>query len=133
MARGASRDLVRAGALRARDAARGDDGVGQRGFVELIGIGEPRALARDRAHADALIDAVRAFLDDAVLDGPGLVARELQIQVDVVELAHHRRRQRPIERRELEAGALEQQLARDRERIDGSHCGLRRGRHELFS
>ena len=81
------------------------------------------------AHADALIDAVGAFLDDAVLDGPGLVARELQIQIDVVELAHHRRRQRAIERGELEARAFEQQLACDRERIDGSHCGLRRCGH----
>ncbi len=108
MARDTGCDPLRAGALRARNAARGHDGVGQSGFIELVGIGEPGALTGDRAHADALIDAVRPFLDDPVLDGPGLVTRELQIQVDVVELAHHRGRQRPIERRELEAGALEQ-------------------------
>jgi hypothetical protein len=129
-AHGARRDLVRTATLGSGDAARREHRIGQCRFVQLIGIGEARALARDCAHADALIDAVSAFLDDAVLDGPGLVARQLQIEIDIVELPHHRRRQRPLERRELETGALEQQLARDRERIGGSHCGLRRGRHQ---
>ena len=119
--------------MRARDTARGHDGVGQCGLVELIRVRETRALAGDRAHADALVDAVGTFLDDAVLDGPGLVARELQVQIDVVELAHHRSRERALERRELEAGAFEQQLACNRERVSGSHYGLRRCRHESVS
>ena len=46
-----------------------------------------RQLAGERAHAHALLDVGAAFLDDAVLECPGLVARELEVDVGRVDRA----------------------------------------------
>ncbi len=129
----ASRDLDLAVAVAARDAARRVDGVEQRRLVELVGVCEARALARDRTHADALIDAVHALFHDPVLDGPGLVARELEVQVGVVELPRHRRGQRAVERAHLEAGVREQLLARDGEGVELWRCADFRFDHSLLT
>ena len=74
----------------ARDGARGVRGLEQRRQHDLVGIGEAGLLAGERAHADALLDAVGAVLDDAVLERPGLLARELEIEVGVIDgVTHH--------------------------------------------
>ena len=65
----------------ARDRARRARRLEQRRRNDLVRIREAGALAGHRAHADALLDAVAAFLDDAVLERPVLLARELEIEV----------------------------------------------------
>ena len=69
----------------ARDRARRARRLEQRRRHDLVGIGEAGALAGHRAHADALLDAVAAFLDDAVLERPVLLARELEVEVARVD------------------------------------------------
>ncbi len=52
---------------------------------DLVGIGETGFLAAHRAHADALLDRMVAFLDDAVFEHPRLAARVLEIQIGRVD------------------------------------------------
>ena len=78
-----------AGRAAARDRARSTRGLEQRRQHDLVRVGEPRALARERAHADTAVDAVRAVLDDAVLERPGLLAHRLKIDVRVVDRVPH--------------------------------------------
>jgi hypothetical protein len=87
--RAARGDLARhglhaAGAARGGDRAHGARRVEQRGLGDVVGIGEGRLLAADRAHADALVDAEAAGLDDAFLEAPALAAGVLEVQVGVV-------------------------------------------------
>src|SRR5207237_4029654 len=56
-------------------AVNGDRARCTRGFLEggqddLVGVGEPRLLTRERPHADTLRDARAALLDEAVLERP---------------------------------------------------------------
>ena len=53
--------------------------------VDVVGIGETGLLAGDRAHADALLDRMRAVLDDAVLHRPAFAADVLEIQVAEID------------------------------------------------
>ena len=74
----------------ARNGARGMRGFEQRGQHHFVGIREAGLLAGQRAHTDALLDAVRAVLDDAVLERPRLFTRRLEIDVGVVDgVTHH--------------------------------------------
>ena len=59
--------------LALRDRARGAGCFQQRRQHDLVGIREAGLFAGHRAHADALLDRVVAFLDDAVLEHPGLL------------------------------------------------------------
>ena len=52
----------------AGDGARHVRGAGECRQQYLVGIGEAGLLAGDRAHTHALLDAVGAVLDDAVLE-----------------------------------------------------------------
>src|SRR5690606_41727853 len=79
------RDLDAPFAAALRDASRGLRRVEQRLGVELIRVREAGLLADDRPHAHALVDAEHAFLYLAVLDGPALVARALEVQLTLVE------------------------------------------------
>ena len=81
-----------AAAMRAHRAR----GIEQRGFGDVVGIGERRLLASHGAHAHALVDAEAAALDDAFFQAPALVARGLEVQVGVVDavLADGRQRLR---------------------------------------
>ena len=114
----ARHDFEVAAALSARDAARGGHGIEQRGLVELIRVRKSGPLPGDRPHADALVDAVDALLDDAVLDGPGLEATHLKVQIGVVEVAGHCGGDCAIQGAQTEPAALEHELARDRDGID---------------
>src|SRR5205085_6229405 len=60
----------------------------------------------DGAHAHALLDVEAARLDDAFLEAPALVARVLEIQVGVVDLAGGEGAEHPPElvRLEVEGG-----------------------------
>ena len=73
----------------ARDRARRLRRFGQRRQHDLVRIREAGLLARQRTHADALLDAVRAVLDDAVFERPGLFAAQLEIQIGVVDAVTH--------------------------------------------
>ena len=81
-------------AARLRDRARAARGRKEFGQHDLVGIREAGLLAAHRAHADALLDRMIAFLDDAVLEHPGLAARMLEVEIGGVdgrpdELAEH--------------------------------------------
>ena len=65
----------------ARAAREASSSAGQH---DLVRIGEAGLLAGERTHADALLDAGAAVLDDAVLERPGLLVRELEVQVGEV-------------------------------------------------
>jgi len=72
-------------------AAHGNGARRARRFLErlrldFVGIGEAGALAGHRAHAHSLLDAGAAFLDDAVLERPGLLLGCLEIQIRGVDL-----------------------------------------------
>jgi hypothetical protein len=69
----------------ARDRPRRLRGREQRRRIEVIRIREAGLLAGDRAHAHALLDRMRAVLDDAVLHAPALAPRMLEIQVAEVD------------------------------------------------
>ncbi len=111
----------------ARDRAGGARGFLQRGQHDLVRVGETRLLATHGAHAHALLDAVAAVLDDAVLDRPGLLARELEIQVRGVDLVTHHRAEHARQARFVQARGREQRLTRECEGIGGCfsvHCDL---------
>lgn len=65
----------------ARDRARRLRRSDQRLRIELVGIGEAGFSPRSRAR-HALLDRVRAILDDAVLHAPVLAPRMLEVQVN---------------------------------------------------
>ena len=69
----------------AGDRARGAGRAQQRLRIDVIGIGEAGLLAGDRAHADALVDGVRAVLDDAVLHRPALAPRMLEVEIAEID------------------------------------------------
>ena len=93
------------------------DGFGQRRQHDLIGVREAGFLARERAHADALLDAVTAFLDDAVFERPGLLARQLEIQVGVVDAVPHDVAEHARDAIFVEARRRQDRAARDVERL----------------
>ncbi len=67
------------------NGAHGAGGVEQRGFGDVVGVGEGGFLAGDGAHAHALVDAEAAGLDDALFEAPAFAARVLEVQVGVVD------------------------------------------------
>ena len=81
----------------AADRARGARRLQQRLAADVVGIGEAGLLAADRAHADALLDRVRAVLDDAVLDRPALAPAVLEIQVAEIHARAHQPREGAVE------------------------------------
>src|SRR5690606_9282149 len=70
------------------------------------------------AHADALVDAEAAALDDAFLEAPAFVPRDLEVQVAIVDLVAADRAQRLLQRRLVEPTGLEQEPARERQPFD---------------
>ncbi len=70
----------------ARAASEASSNAGNKHFV---GVRKAGFLAADGAHADALFDAVRALLDDAILERPGLLARQRKVQIRVIHAAAH--------------------------------------------
>ena len=96
----------------ARDRARRARRLQQRRRHDLVGIGEAGALARHRPHAHALLDAVAAFLDDAVLEGPVLLARQLEVEVARVHARAEHRIESLLEAPVVETGGREDALAR---------------------
>ena len=93
----ARRGLDSSGLSGRRDRARRLGRVLQRVEADLVGVGEGGLLARDRAHADALLDVEAAGLDDALLQAPALVARVLEVEVGVVDLARGERAEHALE------------------------------------
>ncbi len=75
--------------------ARMGDGVGAgSGFqqvfqVQVFGVGEAGFLTADGAQPGALLQVEIAFLDDAVIENPGLLAAVLEIQVCGIQPAAH--------------------------------------------
>src|SRR5581483_9077578 len=75
-------------------ALHGDRPCGARGFLQsrehdLIGIRETCLLARQSPDSNTLLDAGAAILDDAVLQRPGLLVRELEVEVREVDRVRH--------------------------------------------
>ena len=69
----------------ARDRARGLSSRAQGLEADVVGVGERGLVATDRAHANAAIDREAARFDDALLQAPALAARELEIEVGVID------------------------------------------------
>src|SRR6185369_6144644 len=85
LARSAHRDAARLPGV--ADRARGARGILERVEADLVGVRERGLLARDRAHADALVDREAARLHDPLLERPALGARVLEVEVGGIELA----------------------------------------------
>ncbi len=96
----------------ARNRARRARRLGERRRHDLVRVREPGALARHRAHADALLDAVAALLDDTVLQHPVLLARELEVEVARIHGGAEQRAEGPLEPALVESGRRENPLAR---------------------
>ncbi len=85
--------------------ARADLGsLEQRGGIDLVGVREPGLLTADRAHAHALFDRMRAFLDDAVFHRPALATRVLEIEVAEIDARAEQRAEGAFEATGVEAG-----------------------------
>ncbi len=67
----------------------GTRGMCQRRHHDLVGIGETGLLPAHRTDAHTLIDPVATVLDDAVLEGPGFVATDLEIEVRAIDSMAH--------------------------------------------
>src|SRR6188472_47927 len=98
------------------DRSRRMRGLGQRGHDDLIRIRKSCLLASQRTHADTLLDAVRAVLDDAVLERPGLITTQLKIKVGVVDAVAHDTAEYRGNSFVVQSGRRENRLARDVER-----------------
>jgi hypothetical protein len=124
--RAAARDLAArhlgARAARPRDGAHGARRVQQRGLGDVVGIGESGLLAAHRAHADALVDAEAAGLDDALFQAPAFAARVLEVEVGVVDLCA-RISASARAGGFVEAEGLEQQRAGRGQALDGGFAG----------
>src|SRR5690606_28297202 len=64
-------------------------GFGERRQDDFARVGETRLLAGQRAHTDALLDAVRAVFDDAVFQRPRFFAREREVKIGVIDAIPH--------------------------------------------
>ena len=68
-----------------RDRTGGAAGGAQRRLVDGVAVGEAGLLAGLGAHADTLVEMEAAFLDDAVLENPGLGHQRLEVQVGGID------------------------------------------------
>src|SRR5882757_8646630 len=81
----------RIAAAAAGDCAGRVRGFHQRRQQHLVRVGKAGLFTADGAYTHALLDAVRPFLDDAVLQRPRLFARQLKIKIRIIDApAHHR-------------------------------------------
>jgi hypothetical protein len=99
---------VRPVLARRRDRPGRARGVLERVEADLVGVGEGGLLARDRAHAHALLDVEAARLDDPLFQAPALGARVLEVQVRVVDAVRAERAEHALELAGLELVGLEQ-------------------------
>ncbi len=106
------------------DGARGAGGLLQGGQDDLVGVGEAGLLAGERAHADALLDARAAVLDDAVLERPGLLSRELEIEVREVDRVRQHLAENAVEAAIIEAARLQDEVAGECQGIGGGESRL---------
>ena len=80
----------------------------QRVAADVVGIRKTGFLAADRAHAEPLVDRVRAVLDDAVFNRPTLAACMLEIQIAIVHAWAQQTIERPVEHGNSKAAGSEQ-------------------------
>ncbi|ABA47973.1 hypothetical protein BURPS1710b_3335 [Burkholderia pseudomallei 1710b] len=107
-------DLLLA-AARGRDRLRRDGRLADRLGRQVVRVRERGALAGDRAHADALVDAEAARLDDAFLEAPRFAAGGLEVQIRVVDAMREDIGERAREKGFVEAVRREQDVLRERE------------------
>ena len=92
----------------AGDGFRGARSREQRVSVDFVGIRETGLFAGDRPHADALIDRVRAVLDDAVLHRPAFAARMLEIEVAEIDARPQQQAETAFEGGIVQSGGRQQ-------------------------
>ena len=63
--------------------------LGQRRQNDLVRVGEAGFLAGEGAHANALFDALRTLLHDAVFERPGFLPAQLKVEICVVHGVAH--------------------------------------------
>ena len=98
------------GARRAR-------GLLERRQNDLVGVGEAGLLAGESAHADPLLDAGAAVLDDAVLERPGLLVRELEVKIGEIHRVRQHLAEDVVDARVVEPARPQDELARQLEGI----------------
>ena len=115
--------------LRGRTAVP-DDGTGgtrclhQCRLADVVRVGKTGPLACQSAHTDALVDAVRAFLDDAVLQRPRLFPRPLEIKFRLVKRMLMHDAQHFFETVECETRRHEDRVVREPVGIIGRNDGV---------
>ena len=92
----------------AGDRPRGAGRAQQRLRIDVVGIGEAGLLAGDGAHADALIDGMRAILDDAVLHRPALAPRMLEVEITEIDARTQQRAEGAMQALLVESGGKQQ-------------------------
>src|SRR5262249_49676226 len=98
---------------RDRDGTRGARGLLQRRQHDLVRVGKAGLLAGERPYPDALLDAGAAVLHDPVLERPGLLVRELEVQVREVDRVREHLPEYLVEASVIEPARAQDQLARE--------------------
>ena len=101
----------------ARDRPGGSRRRQQGLLADRVGIGERRALANHRADPDTLVDREVTGLDDALLQPPAFAARELEIEVAVVDAMPEHLGQGPFQVPFVYSIRVEQSLTGDYQRL----------------
>src|SRR6185312_11135670 len=81
---------------------------------DLVGVGEACLLARERAHTHTLLDARAPVLHDAVLERPGFLAGELEVEIGEVDGVREHLAEDVIETAVIETARPEDEIAGER-------------------
>src|SRR5581483_184372 len=100
----------------------GDRASRARGFLQsgqddLIGVGEACLLTRERAYTHTLLDARTPVLHDAVLERPGFLARELEVEIGEVDGVREHLAEDAVEAAVIETARPEDEIAGERQRV----------------
>src|SRR5690606_28643600 len=112
----------RRGVARTRDRACRTGGLEQCRGVDVVRVREAGLLAGDRAHANALLDRMRAVLDDAVLHRPALAPGMLEVQVAEIDAGAEQRTERAFQAAGVEARGQQEAGLGDLQRL--GHAGF---------
>ncbi|MCY1405033.1 hypothetical protein D9M71_202600 [compost metagenome] len=111
----------------AGDRARGLRGLAQGLAGDGVAVGEAGLLAGLRAHADTLVHVEAAFLDDAVLEHPGLGHLALEVQVRGIDARAAQLMQQRRQLLDIQPAGDQQVLADGRQQLAHIHS-VRAGR-----
>ncbi len=109
-----------------RDGAGGTGGFLQCRKYDFIGVRKAGLLAGQSPYSHALFDTCATVLDDAVLQGPRLLVRELEVEVGVVHRVLQYLAEDPVEAAVVQPARSQDELTRNTQRINlGGDIGHR--------